>query len=158
MANQKRFVIGYITNSDTPHLCVQRDADGFFLNSSGAFVSSGSPILNAMSEKYEGFWEYETSAEVWDAGTINVTIYAGTVDTQPVIIGYSMLVSGDQVIGYVESAVTTSKNTVNALRENLGTMDKTLTGMLTQIGILSDRIDSLNAILSRRDYNGSTTE
>ncbi len=158
MANQKRFVIGAQSGGGNPYICVQRDADEFFWNGSAFIANGGSPYLIAMTSKYPGFWEYETSAAPWDTGTINVTIYTGSSDTDPVLAGYSMLVSGDTLIGFVEASATTSKNTVTALKKELTTAQASIASLVTNVGVLADKIDSLNQVLSRRDYKANTTE
>jgi len=154
MANVKKYAIGYTTGGTTPHVCVQRASDDFFLNGSGVFVT-GAAILNAMTQSFAGFWEYSTSATVWDNGTYNVVIYASSTTAATVLEGYQEVISGDTQVGFIEAASITSKNAVTALRTDLQTLQKTASEQATQIGVLSDRIDSLNAVLSRRDYNSS---
>lgn len=152
MANTKRFTQGYQTGGTTPYICVQRDADSFFWNGTAFIANSGNPFLVTMSEKYEGFWEYETDAAVWDNGTYNVTIYEGNLDTDAVLSAFSQVINGDTQVGFIEASSITSKNAVTALRTDLQAVLQTLSAQATALGVLSDRIDSLQAVLSRRDY------
>ena len=109
-------------------------------------------MLNAMTERYPGFWEYATSAEVWASGVYNIATYDGSSETDPVLAGYTVFVSADTIIGWVEASGTTSKNAVSILTTKLDTINASIESQGTRIGLLSDRVDSLQQILSRRDY------
>ncbi len=155
MATTKRFTVGLTTGGNTPNICIQRVSDGFFWSDGVGFIAnSGNPFLNAMSEAFEGFWEYETDFEVWTNGTYNVAIYDGATDTQPILSAYSQVISGDMQVGFIEASSITSKNAVTALRADLQTLQATADKQETALGVLSDRIDSMNQVLARRDYKG----
>lgn len=148
----KRFVVGRTTGGSVPHICIQRDSDGFFWSNGVGFIANGgNPFLNTMTEIFDGFWQYETSFEVWANGLYNVAIYDGTASTDIIIEAYSQTVSGDTQVGFIEASSITSKNAVTALRTDLDAVKKTLSGQEIALGVLSDRIDSFHQVLARKD-------
>lgn len=153
MANTKRFTIGFTTSGTNPHVCIQRASDSFFWSNGVGFIANGgNPFLNTMTEAFNGFWEYETSFNVWDNGSYNVVIYDSSTDTSTVLVGYVQIISGDTQVGFIEASSITSKNAVTALRADLQALQSTATEQATALGVLSDRIDSMNQVLARRDY------
>lgn len=155
MANLKRFTQGYTTGGNNPNICIQRDADAFFWNGTAFVANGGAPYVIAMTEKYEGFWEYETSAAVWDNGLINVTIYDAASSTSAVLSAYSQFINADTQIGFIEASATTAKNAVSSIKQYLEPFFAALTKQGDDLGVLSDRIDSFHQVLSRRS-NGDT--
>lgn len=153
MANLKRFTQGYTTGGTTPRICIQRDADAFFLNGSGVFVANGgAPFLNAMTEKYAGFWEFETTATVWDNGTYNITVYSSSATTDTVLSAYSQVINADTQIGFIEASATTAKSAVASIKQALEPILASLVKQGADLGVLSDRIDSFHQVLARKSY------
>ena len=153
MPNAKRIVIGFTTSGNVPNVCIQRDSDSFFWSDGVGFIAnSGNPFLNVMTETFDGFWVYETSFEVWVNGTYNIVIYEGSSSTSNVLIGYSQNVSADTLIGFVEAAGFTSKNAVSSIKTSLESLFGLATKQTVSLGLLSDRVHSLQQVLSRRDY------
>lgn len=151
MANFKRFTVGLTTGGNTPHVAIQRVSDGFFWSDGVGFIA-GLPFLNAMTEVFAGFWQYETNFEVWANGAYNVAIYEGAIDTAFVITAYPQTVSGDTQVGFIEASSITSKNSVTALRSDMQALQSQAVESNSQLGVLADRIDSMNQVLARKDY------
>lgn len=153
MANFKRFTLGFTTGGNTPHVAIQRVSDGFFWSDGVGFIANGgNPFLNAMTEEFNGFWQYETDFQVWANGSYRVVVYDGAADTQPVLIGYPQTISGDTQVGFIEASSITTKNAVTSLRGDLKLLQTQAADIAIQLGALSDRIDSMNQVLARRDY------
>ncbi len=155
MANVKKFCAGYATGSLVT-VCVKRRSDGWYLLSDGSF--SNAPEFIPMLESPNGYYEYSTDVEVWDTGEYNVLIAlnvgGGDYDG---ILAYFQWISGDTQIGWVEASSVTSKNTTSSVNTVLQSMSALLTAQASQLSVMSDRIDSFQQILSRRDYGSGTT-
>jgi hypothetical protein len=152
MANLKRYVVGYIPSSPgiEPVIVIQRDADGFFWDDGVGFIANGGvPVENVMTEHFTDFWEYETSFEAWNSGTYNILI---TAPGDTYLQGYSETISSDTQIGFIQASSITSRNTLSSITKSLEPIMTAIKAQAVTIGVLSDRIDSLNAVLSRRDY------
>ncbi len=152
MANTKRYTVAYNPPApgSEPVIAIQRDSDGFFWEDGVGFAA---PLVdNAMVQDFFGFWTYETNFEAFDNGLYNILIRANGGDP---LLGYSQTMSNDVQIGFIEASGITAKNAVSSIKSALQPIQAQLTSQATQLGVLADRIDSLNQILSRRDYNST---
>ncbi len=155
MANTKKFCVAY-TGSVLVNLTVQRRSDDFYLQADGSF---GVAIDYITMTETAGFYQYSTDVEVWNTGEYNVVMrenlgggnYNG-------ILGFYQWISGDTQIGWVEASSVTSKNTTSSVNTELQSMSALLTAQASQLSVMSDRIDSLQQVLSRRDYGSGTTQ
>ncbi len=149
MANFKRFVLGNNSGPD-PVIVIQRVSDGYFWSDGVGFIAnSGNPFENAMTEVFDGFWEYATDYEVWANGSYNVMRDPGGAFRPLASIE---IISGDTLVGFIEASSITSKNAVTALRTDLQALQGQAIETNSQLGVLADRIDSMNQVLARRDY------
>ncbi len=153
MATKKYAVAYHKSTSDDPAIVIQRISDGYFWSNGVGFIANGgSPVYNAMSETFHDYWEYETAFEVWANGIYNVLIQ-GAPDTP--VAGYYETISGDTQVDFIQASSITAKNAVSAIKTSLEPILASLQAQATAIGVLSDRIDSMNQTLSRRDYNST---
>ncbi len=154
MANEKKFCVAYTAGLPVV-LTVQRRTDDFYLQADGSF---GASIAYLSMTDDLGFFQYSTDVEVWATAEYNVIMredlgggdYTG-------ILAYYQWISGDTQIGWVEASSVTAKNTASSLTTTMQGLKDLLVSQSTQLSVMSDRIDSLQQVLARRDY-GSTTE
>lgn len=136
---------------------VQRQSDGLYLQPDGTFGSATIGPL-PLVEIFNGFYQVSTNVVPWGDGLFNVLIAKPDGDSYSGLEGYVQRISGEVQIGFIEAASTTSRNAVASLKTlDQVTQDALVTLSKTVVG-LSDRIDSLNQVLSRRDYNKGVTD
>lgn len=74
MANAKRITLDHPTSGMAVYMIVVREADGYFLDSAGAFVSSMPASFTALAEdaNIRGRYSYDDSRAVWSDGRYSV--------------------------------------------------------------------------------------
>lgn len=154
MANKKTFIWNQ-PDPEEPYIAVGRDADGFFLNGSGAFVDNfGNPLLLAMTPVFSGCWRYVTDAEVWEAGVYNVAIYAGDDDGAS-IVAFSQRISGDVQMTDVALASLAARNAVSSVSATLGLIREAIASLERRVGLLDGKVDTFNISLLRSNQIGN---